>query len=483
MFEYLYEIEEMCGCVLSTRHKFKSRLCIKGCAQKYGIDYEDTFAPVIRFSGIRLLLAIEVDNGTELHHVDIKTAYLNGEIDEEINVHQPEGFVMNGKENLVCKLNRAIYGLKQAARQWNTKLDEVLTSMNLTQTPSEPCIYKHNTIHNLMVGVYVDDLIVIGLKGDITNFKSKLAKQLKITDKGPLKFCLNMQVDWSKNRKQVKISQQKFISKLLEKHGMEDCKAKKTPIATGTILEKAEQEEIIKEIFGYQSLVGSFLYLSNCSRPDIAFAVSKLCQHISAPSNQHVMVAKRVLRYLKVTITQGLAYQPGGLECNVFADADFGGDSNDSKSTSGVMIFVGPNLIEWQSVKQSLVALSTCEAEISAIVEGTRNTIYMKGLLDDLQINCNIGPFIIWNDNQSARETVNQGGKFKRNKHYVRRFAFLKDYVKRKKIKIDYCQTERMPADILTKPLTAACHEKLKHICGMTNEDCKGLLDVRTSAK
>ena len=355
--------------------KFKSRLCVKGCAQKFGVDYEETFAPVIRYSGIRFLLAIAIERELVAHHIDIKTAYLNSEVDEDIYVYQPEGFVMKGKENLVCKLNKAVYGLKQGARQWNLKLNEILKSMDFASSSSEPCIFMHNQNYNLMVGVYVDDLVVIGKKKDVIEFKKEIAKKLKISDKGRLKFCLSMQVDWQKNGQQLKISQQKFVSELLEKMNMSNCKPRATPVATGTLFKKAEQSEIIDEISGFQSLVGSLLYLSNCTRPDITFVVSKLCQFISAPSSEHLTIAKGVLRYLKGTMTHGLTYRKSSLECNVYADADFGNDSNDGKSTSGVMTFIGKNLIDWQSSKQSLVALSTCESEITAIVEGTRSAV------------------------------------------------------------------------------------------------------------
>lgn len=352
--------------------RFKSRFCIKGCAQRHGVDYEETFSPVIRYSGIRVLLTIAVNKGLVAHHVDVKAAYLNSDIDEDVFVYQPEGFTVTGKEHLVCKLNKAVYGLKQAARQWNLKLKEVLSSLGLEPLPSEPCIFQHTTNHNLMVAVYVDDLIVIGSENDVTRFKLEIANKFKTTDKGQLKFCLNMYIEWSKDRKCMKISQRNFVSNLLEQYNMNNCKPNATPVAKSTIFKGAEPSEVIKQVTDFQSLVGSLLYLANCTRPDIAFAVSKLCQYISAPSEAHVMVAKRILRYLKGTTAHGLVYLEGAMECKVFADADFGNDSDDAKSISGVTAFIGNDLIDWQSSKQSLVALSTCEAEINAIVEGTR---------------------------------------------------------------------------------------------------------------
>lgn len=285
--------------------RFKSRLCIKGCAQRHGVDYEETFSPVIRYSGIRLLLTIAVNNGLEAHHVDIKAAYLNSDVDEDIFVYQPEGYAVKGKEQLVCKLNKAVYGLKQAARQWNLKLDEVLTSLGFESLPSEPCIYRHTTNHNLMVGVYVDDLIVIGREKDVIRFKLEIANKFKTTDKGQLKFCLNMFIEWSNDRKILKISQQNFVSELLQQYEMDNCKPKATPVAKGTIFKGAEPSEVIKQVTEYQSLVGSLLYLANCTRPDIAFAVSKLCQYIAAPSEAHITIAKRILRYLKGTAAHG----------------------------------------------------------------------------------------------------------------------------------------------------------------------------------
>lgn len=444
--------------------KYKSRLCIKGCSQKYGVDYEETFAPVIRHSGIRFLLTVALKNDSIAHHVDIETAYLNSDIEEEIFVHQPKGFEVNGKEHLVCKLNKAVYGLKQAARQWNLKLKEVMKKLHFKPSESEPCIFQNIKHHNFMVGVYVDDLIVIGREDEVQQFKKDLASLLRITDKGELRFCLNMQVDWNHDSNTAKVSQKKFILGLLEKYGKENCKPADTPVATGTIFEKATKLNAINNVSEYQSLIGSLLYVANCTRPDISFAVSKLCQYMSAPSNVHMNVANRILAYLKKTVHYGLLFRKGNLHCSIFADADFGNDLTEGKSMSGVMTFVGSNLIDWHCSKQSMVALSTCEAEITAIVEGARFALYMRGLLSDFGFLPPKQRITIWNDNQSAEKTLTHGGQFKRTRHYARRFYFVKDYISRKMIDVDYWQTEFMPADALTKPLSAEQHNNLMEI-------------------
>lgn len=312
--------------------------------------------------------------------------------------------------------------------------------------------------------MYVDDLIVIGREDEVQQFKKDLASLLRITDKGELRFCLNMQVDWNHDSNTAKVSQKKFILGLLEKYGKENCKPADTPVATGTIFEKATKLNAINNVSEYQSLIGSLLYVANCTRPDISFAVSKLCQYMSAPSNVHMNVANRILAYLKETVHYGLLFRKGNLHCSIFADADFGNDQTEGKSMSGVMTFVGSNLIDWHCSKQSMVALSTCEAEITAIVEGARFALYMRGLLSDFGFLPPKQRITIWNDNQSAEKTLTHGGQFKRTRHYARRFYFVKDYISRKMIDVDYWQTEFMPADALTKPLSAEQHNNLMEI-------------------
>ena len=453
--------------------KYKSRLCIRGCAQKYGIDYDETFAPVIRYSGIRFMLTIALKNDLVAHHVDIKTAYLNSDIEEDVYVQQPQGFVIKGKEDFVCKLDKAVYGLKQAARQWNLKLNDTMKQLHFKPSESEPCIFQSTKDPNLMVGVYVDDLIVIGKENKINDFKKKLASLLKITDKGRLHFCLNMQIDWNEEDNSVKISPKKFILKMLAKYGMNDCKPQESPVPTGTVFEKANELNAIEEVTEFQSIVGSMLYLANCTRPDILFGVAKLCQYISAPSSTHVEIAKRILAYLKGTVDYGLVFGKSTMQCSVFADADFGNDTTEGKSMSGVMTFIGSNIIDWHCSKQSLVALSTCEAEIAAIVEATRSAIYYRELLNDLGMSHHISKqkIRIWNDNQSARSTLKDEGRFKRTKHYKRKFFFVQDYIKRNVIDVEYWRTELMPADTLTKPLTVERHHQLMNMYNLRVKD------------
>lgn len=155
------------------------------------VDFEETFAPVIQYSAVRLLLAIAVERKLEARHIDIRTAYLNSEVDEEIYVHQPKGFIATGNEKSVCRLNKAVYGLKQGARQWDLKLNESLKSLNFVTSVSQPCVFINKCDHNHMVGADVDDLVVNGSEKQVKNFKMEIGRKLT-SDKGKLKFCLNM---------------------------------------------------------------------------------------------------------------------------------------------------------------------------------------------------------------------------------------------------------------------------------------------------
>ena len=277
--------------------RYKARLV----AQRYGTDYDETFRPVARQEYLRVLLALSVQDGLKLHQVDVVTAFLNGNLEEEVYMAQPEGFVSQGQEHLVCKLKKNIYGLKQSPRCWNTALDTHLKRIGFTQSHNDPCIYmymyfKETGGEKTYMGVYVDDIVLTAKTDEmLEQVKKDLAKQFDIKDIG---YFLGMSIIQEDDCKSVWIGQPGYTENLLTKYGMQSCKPVSTPAEPGTKLRIASETDECVDREMYQSAIGSLMYLSVGTRPDITYIVSNLARFSSKPTTDHWNAVKRVMRYL-----------------------------------------------------------------------------------------------------------------------------------------------------------------------------------------
>ena len=320
----------------------------------------------------------------------------------------------------------------------------------------------------MIIGAYVDDLLVMSSSDEmIISFKEGLAKVLDITDKGELKEFSGITVE--RKDGQMTISQRRHIDEMLEKFGMAGCNGCKTPMSTLAEIEDAgiSSPEITS---GYQSMIGSLMYIAGATRPDIQFVTNKLARFMSAPAQAHLKAVKRVLRYLSETKNEKLSYKADRCtSLTIHADADFA-NGEDSKSISGIATFYGGNLIDWSSTKQQLVALSTCESEINAVKDAATDAVYFRELLNELMDEGYPEPIIIFNDNLPAKEIVEGGGKFKRTKHYKIRNNYLKQLLRLKIINIDHLGTNEMIADAFTKALPENQHRYLFAKAGMSRE-------------
>ena len=294
-------------------HRHKARLVAQGFSQKYGLDYDETFSPVVRFESLRTVISLAVQNGLKLHQMDVTTAFLNGELDEEVYMKQPEGFAEKGQEDLVCKLKRSIYGLKQSPRCWNSALDNQLKRMGFVQAKGDPCIYMASEGEMFMIAVYVDDIVLAG-KSDkrMTEVKQALAKQFQVKDMGELHYFLGVNIVQDSNTGEVCIGQPAYAANLVQKFGMEHAKAVNTPVDVSMKLVKASEEDECVDQKCYQSAVGSLLYLSTATRPDITYAVSNVAKFSANPTKQHWIAVKRIFRYLKGTLNYGLLFSKEG---------------------------------------------------------------------------------------------------------------------------------------------------------------------------
>lgn len=448
--------------------RYKARLVAQGFTQKFGADYDETFSPVVRLESLRTLIALSVQQGLQLHQVDVTTAFLNGKLEEEVFMSQPEGFVTKGREHLVCRLKKSLYGLKQSPRCWNTALDQLLKEIGFVQSESDPCIYRESSGELFLLGVYVDDIVMASKsQARLKEVKKSLAKRFDIKDLGKLHHFLGMKIIQDEATGKVWVGQQAYTESLLRKFGMEDAKPVATPVDTSTKLVKGKESDECADQQQYQSAVGSLLYLAMATRPDITFAVSKVAKFCTMPTKQHWTAVKRILRYLRSTADYGLVFTPHSSgDCVGYSDADWGGDLDDRKSTSGYLFQIGGGAVSWRSKKQTCVALSTAEAEYVALASAAQEAMWMRqltALLGDRPQEA----VTVFEDNQSAICMTKNPQFHGRSKHISIKYHFIRDQVDKGSVKLQYCPTEDMVADMLTKGLPKEQFAKLRSMAGV----------------
>ena len=448
--------------------RFKSRLVAKGYSQRYGLDYDETFSPVVRFSSIRTLLAFAVQNGMFIHQMDVITAFLNGKLDEDIYMNQPEGYIIPGKENFVCYLKRSIYGLKQSPRCWNKELLDYLVELGFIQSVGDPCVFVCTVNDKLVIiAVYVDDLILATEDStDMCDLKEALGNRFKMKDLGVLHYCLGIEI--TQDGECLRLNQKQYILRMLEKFGMLDAYSVTTPADGNVKLIKDDGVSAKVDKSLYQSLVGSLLYAAVATRPDIGQSVSAVSKYSSDPTMAHLTAAKRVLRYLKGTMDLGLTYKKSdGNVLKAYSDSDWAGDQDDRHSTSGYVSVLSGGAVNWLSKKQASVALSTAEAEYIALSAATQEVIWLRRLLEDFGVNMSLSTEVL-EDNQGAIAISKNPVRHNRTKHIDIRYHFIREAVEDGTVRLTYCPTKDMVADILTKPLPKGQFQLLRAKLGLS---------------
>lgn len=466
--------------------KYKARLVVKGFQQKKGIDFDEIFSPVVKMTSIRVILGLVASMNLELEQMDVKTAFLHGDLKEEIYMEQPEGFEVSG-DNLVCKLKKSLYGLKQAPRQWYKKFDSCMVSQGYKKTAADECVYIQKFTDGNFVALllYVDDILIVGKDTTkISQLKKELSKSFDMKDLGPAQQILGMQIVRDRNNRRLWLSQEKYIERVLERFNMNNSKPVSIPLANHFKLSKSacpSSKEEIGEMSSvpYSSAVGSLMYAMVCTRPDIAHAVGTVSRFLSNPGKEHWEAVKWILRYLKGTTKICLCYGGAISILEGYTDADMAGDLDSRKSTSGYIYTFAGGAVSWQSRLQKCVALSTTEAEYIAAAETGKEMLWLKRYLQELGIKQK--EYNVHCDSQSALDLSKNSMYHSRTKHIDIRYHWIREVMDRQLLRLVKIHTKENPADMLTKVVTREKLELCKNVVGMLMPDMAGGGELKKS--
>jgi hypothetical protein len=438
-----------------------------------GLDFFDTYSPVTRITSIRTLLAIAAIHNLEIHQMDVKTAFLNGELEEEIYMEQPEGFIAPGKEKKVCRLVKSLYGLKQAPKQWHEKFDNVMLSNGFKINECDKCVYiKVTKSGYAIVCLYVDDMLIFGSNNDIIKAtKNMLRSQFDMKDMGIADVILGIKI--TRTSEGIALSQSHYIEKVLERFKTHYTGVAKTPEDLNLHLTKNAGASISQ--VEYARVIGSLMYVTNCTRPDMAHAVNVLSRYTSNPGRDHWKAITRVLNYLNYTSSYGLHYTRYPPVLEGYTDANWISDTKNSKATSGYVFTLGGAAVSWKSSKQTCIARSTMESEFIALDKAGEEAEWLRNFLEDIPMWEQPVPAIcIHCDSQSAIGRALSSMYNGKSRHIRRRHKTVRQLLSNGIISIEYIRSAENLADPFTKGLARELVDKSSRGMGlkpMTKED------------
>jgi hypothetical protein len=456
--------------------RFKARLVARGFSQAYGTDYTETFAPTVRMDTLRLFLAMVAKRDLECSHFDIKNAFTESHLKEDIFLAPPEGVTVTAGK--VLKALRSLYGLKQAGRDWNLLLRDFLKNQcGFEQSLADPCLFVHKT-RKLYLLVYVDDIAAAAEdRTEIDWFNAVLSRRFNAKNLGEISKLLGVRITRDRKARTIYLDQEQYLEKVLLNFGFPTAKhkSKSIPAADYDNLHPATDTDERIDASQYQQIIGSLMYAMTLTRPDIAFVLGCLARYMSDPAIHHGHAVKELMRYLRSTIKQKLRFGPGGEKHFViFTDADWASDKSDRKSVSGgVGMFHGGPFC-WMSKKQRSVARSSCESEYIAQAMYAMQGQWAAQIFQDLGMPEYIGKskttVDMRGDNQGALALVKNPHLHERSKHIDVCYHYIRDLAEKKRLEIKYVPTAEMPADGLTKPLARIAFERFRGQLGVATD-------------
>ena len=435
--------------------KYKARLVALGCHQRPGEDYDEIYASVVSKTGLRLFLAAVNQLDLHLHQMDVETAFLNAELEDEVYLQIPYGLIEAQKSAQVLKLNRSLYGLKQAPRAWFQELTKTLTDLNFVCIQLDQSVLKCKSDGDVIyICFYVDDILIASPDPkSISKVKQLIKKKYKITDLGEAKHFLGMTIIRNRPARTMILHQINKVSNYVQQNGIDSSKVQSIPINVPLI--DNPQEDAIEHL-QYQKICGQLQYLSGTTRPDICHAASTLARYNSKPKKTHWNALRGTLKYLHGTETLALVFEATDEDVNdqikiiTHSDADYAGDKDSRRSRTGFVIQVMGSLVAWQSKMQPTISISTTEAEYQAATAAVKETLWIKNYLQQLLEPRTISAKI-YMDNQSALRLIQNPQSVTRAKHIDVQHHFLRERAIREEVTFEYCPTNEMNADYLTK--------------------------------
>ncbi|KAM2129542.1 hypothetical protein ACFX1R_009206 [Malus domestica] len=445
--------------------RYKARLVAKGYTQLEGVDFHDTFSPTAKMVTVRCLLALAASRQWSLHQLDVHNAFLHGDLHEEIYMTLPPGLRRQG-ENLVCRLSKSLYGLKQASRQWFAKFSEAIQSAGYVQSKSDYSLFtrKQGKSFTALL-IYVDDILITGNDSStIDALKQFLNGRFKIKDLGDLKYFLGIEV--SRSKKGIFISQRKYALEILKDGGLLGARPVDFPMEQN--LKLSNNGAILKDPAKYRRLVGRLIYLT-ITRPDITYSVHVLSRFMHEPRTPHMEAALRILKYIKNTPGQGLFFSAeNDLVLNAYCDSDWAGCPTTRRSTTGYCIFLGASLVSWKSKRQKTVSLSSAEAEYRAMAGACCELSWLRCLLKDLGI-LHQRPALLHCDNKAVLHIAANPVFHERTRHIEMDCHFIRDKIQDGSVVTRFVPSSNQLADVLTKPLGKDTFSKIIHKLGVLN--------------
>ncbi|GBL75923.1 Retrovirus-related Pol polyprotein from transposon TNT 1-94, partial [Araneus ventricosus] len=447
--------------------KYKARLVARGFIQKEGVDYTETFSPVISMPSLRLVLVLILQENLHSYVMDVKTAFLNGDLDEVVYMSQPQGYDDGARK--VCKLNKNLYGLKQAPRQWFHKFQQFMNKVKFKQSTFDPFFFiRKEKGRKVIICLYVDDLLIAGSDPDeVKTVINLLQNEFEMSKYAPATEFLGIRLVFTPT--ELKLDQEEYIDKMLKRFNMSDCKPCSTPLEPKCTSADFANSELFEGPF--RELIGSLLYLAVTTRPDILFSVNCLSQLQEKPTVAAWTGLKRILRYLKGTKNFKLVYKKlhnPNFNIDLYVDADWASDTIDRKSVSGYVLMFSNCPILWCCKKQNCICLSSTEAEIIALSKSLQGLLYYKSVINEIS---RMNSISIYEDNQSAIKSVTNENMCGRLKHLDVKLKFIRETLINHCIRVKYVCTENQIADLFTKSLSKCKLYKLLCFCSVCMRD------------